>query len=148
MTLERKSITSLIKIGLCALVAVGFLAQVQAADPTGTYSWTTPGRNGGPERKMTLKLKLEGDKVTGTLSSPGRNGETTNVEIKDAKLTGDDLSFSITREFNGNSMTQKYNAKVTADSIKGKIEFQRNGETQSRDWEAKKVTAAKAPETK
>jgi hypothetical protein len=62
------------------------------------------------------------------------------TEIKDAKLTGDDLSFSVTREFNGNSMTTKYTAKVTADSIKGKSEFERNGQTQSRDFEAKKVT--------
>ena len=99
-----------------------------------------PGRNGGPDRKLTLKLKLDGGKVTGTLSMPGRDGAVNTAEIKDAKLSGDDLSFSVTREFNGNSFTTKYTAKVTADSIKGKSETERNGQTQSRDWEAKKVT--------
>lgn len=139
-----KNIASVIKIGLCAIVAVGFLAQAQAAaDPTGTWSWTTPGRNGGADRKMTLKIKVDGGKVTGTLSTPGRNGASTDTEIKDAKLTGDDLTFSVTREMNGNSFTTKYTAKVTADSIKGKSESERNGQTQSRDFEAKKETEKK-----
>ncbi len=128
-------------------MAVGFLAQAQAqdkkADPTGTWSWTVPGRNGGPDRKNTLKLKMEGDKVTGKLTSPARGGETRDTEIKDGKLKGDQVSFTVTREFGGNSFTQKYSGKVTADTIKGKVEFERNGEAQSRDWEAKKVTEAK-----
>ncbi len=134
-------------MGLCAVMAIGFLAQAQAqdkkADPTGTWSWTVPGRNGGPDRKMTLKLKAEGDKVTGKLTSPARGGETRDTEIKDGKLKGNELSFTVTREFNGNTMVTKYNGKVSADAIKGKMEFERNGETQSRDWEAKKATEAK-----
>jgi hypothetical protein len=142
-----KSIQSLTKLGLCAAFALGFLGAVQAqdkkADPTGTWSWTRPGRNGGADVKMTLKLKTEGDKVTGKLTSPGRQGQTTEVDIKDGKIKGDEVSFTVTREFNGNTMTQKYNGKVTADSIKGKIEFERNGETQSRDWEAKREAQTK-----
>jgi hypothetical protein len=93
---------------------------------------------------MTLKLKLEGEKVTGTLTTPGRQGgDPTETKIEDGKIKGDEVSFSVTREFNGNKMTSKYNGKVTADSIKGKTEFERNGETQSRDWEAKKSTESK-----
>jgi hypothetical protein len=128
--------------GLSAVFALGLLAQVQAqdtkTDPTGTWTWTVPGRNGGPERKNTLKLKLQDDKLTGLLVSPGRQGTTNETKIADGKLKGDTISFTVTREFGGNTMTQKYNGKVTADSIKGKIEFERNGETQSRDWEAKR----------
>jgi hypothetical protein len=142
-----KSIQSLTKLALCAVFAVGFLASVQAqdkkADPTGTWTWTRPGRNGGPEQKITLNLKAEGDKVTGKITSPGRQGATTDTEIKDGKIKGDEVSFTVTREFNGNTMTQKYNGKVSGDSIKGKIEFDRNGETQSRDWEAKREAATK-----
>jgi hypothetical protein len=143
MQLKRNS--SLITIGVCAVLALGFLSQVQAedkkADPTGTWTWTMqrPGGGGG-ERTMTLKLKTECDKVTGTLSSPGRNGETRDTEIADGKLSADQVSFTVTREFNGNKMTQKYNGTVSADSIKGKIEFERDGQTQSRDWEAKRKT--------
>lgn len=148
MKSTRNALSSFIKIGFCVALALGFLAQAQAqdkkADPTGTWGWTTPGRNGGPDRKMTLKLKVEGDKLTGKLISPGRQGgDPTETDIADGKLKGDEVSFTVTREFNGNKMTSKYNGKVTADAIKGKIESDRGGQTQSRDWEAKREVEKK-----
>ena len=91
---------------------------------------------------MTLTLKADGEKLTGTLTSPGRQGgEPTKTEISEGKVKADEVSFSVTREFNGNKMTSKYSGKVTADTIKGKTESERNGETQSRDWEAKREAA-------
>jgi len=144
MQLKHNNLTSIVKIALCAFLALGFVAQIQAQDKKvdGSWTWTTPGRNGGPDRKMTLKLKAEGDKVTGTLTSPSRNGGTSDTKIEDGKLKGGDLSFTVTREFNGNKMVTKYSGKVGS-TIKGKVEFERNGETQSRDWEAKRDTEAK-----
>jgi hypothetical protein len=130
--------------GLSALLAFNFATVAQAedkkADPAGTWTWTVPGRNGGPERKMTLKLKQEGEKVTGKLSSPGRDGQATETEIENVTVKGEDIDFTVTREFNGNKMTSKYKGKLSGDTIKGKMEFDRNGETQSRDWEAKRQT--------
>ena len=147
MRRKHNAFHSSMSLGLSAVFALGLLAQIQAqdkkTDPTGTWSWTTPGRNGGPERKMSLKLKVENDKLTGVLISPGRQGTTNETKIEDAKLTADTISFTVTREFNGNKMTSKYNGKVTADTIKGKMEFERNGETNSRDWEAKRETEKK-----
>ncbi|MEI9961574.1 MAG: hypothetical protein WDM76_10725 [Limisphaerales bacterium] len=95
----------------------------------------------------TLTLKVDGDKLTGSMTSPGRNGST-STDIKDGKVSGSDISFSVTREFNGNSFTTKYSGKVGDDFIRGKIEFDRNGETQSRDWEAKKQEEKKADDKK
>ena len=120
-----KNLTPLLAI---AILAIG--TAVQAADATGTYNWTRPGRNGGPDQKMTLKLKVDGDKLTGTLTSPSRDGGTTDTKIADGKVKGEEISFTVTREFNGNKMVQKYSGKVSADAIKGKIESERNGETQ------------------
>jgi hypothetical protein len=135
--------TNLLKLIACAafICAAAAQAEDKKADPSGTWYWTAPGRNGGPGRTNTLVLKLEGDKLTGALSMPRRGGEMVETPIKDAKVTGDDVSFSVTREFGGNSMTSRYSGKVTGDSIKGKIEFERDGGTQSRDWEAKRQTA-------
>jgi hypothetical protein len=138
---------SLIVSGLCAVFALGSLSQIQAqdkkADVNGTWTWTMPGRNGGPEQKMTLKLKTEGDKVTGKLTSPSRDGGTRDTDIKDGQIKGEEVSFKVEREINGNTRVMKYNGKISGDSIKGKIEFERNGETQSRDWEAKRATDSK-----
>ena len=63
-------------------------------------------------------------------------GAARETEITEGKIKGNEVSFTVVREFNGNKMTSKYTGKVTADVIKGKMEFERNGETQSRDWEA------------
>jgi len=107
---------------------------IQAADVDCTWTWTTPGRNGGAERKSVLKLKTEGDKLTGTI-----NGRQEDIKITDGKVTGDEVSFKVSRAGqNGNTFTQKYTGKVSGDAIKGKVTFDRNGEEQSRDWEAKR----------
>src|SRR5437867_8099552 len=147
MKSTQNALTSLIKVAACAILALGAVAQAQdkKADPTGTWTWSTPGRSGGPDRKYTLKLKLEGDKVTGTLSAPGRGGQSqsSDVAISEGKLKGDEISFEVTREVQGNKITAKYNGKISGDSIKGKIETERNGQTQSRDWAAKRETEKK-----
>jgi hypothetical protein len=146
MLRNRNNLALFTKVAL-AVLTLGLLAPVQAqdkkGDPAGTWTWTVPGRNGGPERKMTLKLKVEGDKLTGKLTSPARGGETRDTEIKDGKVKGSEISFTISREINGNTFTTKYTGKVTEEAIKGKVEFERNGESRSRDWEAKRVADKK-----
>ncbi len=135
------TISKFTKILLGGMLLLGAISQAQAedkkVDPTGTYIWTMPGRNGGADRTNTLVLKLDGDKLTGKLSAPGRGGTVNETEIADGKLTGADVSFCVVRSFNGNSMTNKYSGTIADGAIKGKIEFTRNGDTQSRDWEAK-----------
>jgi hypothetical protein len=144
--MQRKHASvSLIQFVSCAAFALVAVTQVQAAeekkaDPAGTWTWSTPGRQGGPDRTNSLVIKVEGDKVTGKLSAPGRGGQATDTDIKDAKMKGDELSFVIIRERGGNSFTNKYSGKITGDSLKGKMEFvDQNGETQSRDFEAKRA---------
>jgi hypothetical protein len=127
---------------LGGLLLLGAITQAQAedkkVDPSGTYIWTQPGRNGGADRTNTLVLKLDGDKLTGKVSAPGRGGATTDTEIADGKLAGATVSFCVVRAFNGNSMTNKYSGTLADGAIKGKVEsVNRNGDPQSRDWEAK-----------
>ena len=147
----QKLSTSLLALATCAFLALT-AAQSQAADkkanPTGTWTWSVPGRNGGDPRTVTLKLKAEGEKVTGKVSGMGRPGgqAPADTEITDGKLAGDEVSFKVTREFNNNKFVQNYKGKVEGDTIKGKVEFERNGETQSRDWEAKRSTEKKEKE--
>jgi hypothetical protein len=135
-------ISKFTQILLSTVLLTGTIVQAQAqdkkVDPTGTYIWTQAGRNGGPDRTNTLVLKLEGDKLTGKLSVPGRRGgAAADVSITDGKLAGAAVSFNVVREFNGNSMTNKYSGTLTEGVIKGKIETERNGQTQTHDWEAK-----------
>jgi hypothetical protein len=136
---KPNTMKSLVKIVAGAIFALGFIAQVHAADATGTWTWTQPGRQGGEGRKMTLKLKVDGEKLTGAVTMPGRQGgDPIETAISDGKVKGDEIAFNVVREFNGNKMTTKYSGKVSADAIKGKTEMERNGQANSRDWEAKR----------
>ena len=135
------NISKFTKILLGAVLLTGSLVQAQAddkkVDPTGTYIWTQAGRNGGPDRTNTLVLKLDGDNLTGSVASPGRGGAApTPTDITDGKVAGSDISFNVVRDYNGNSMTNKYSGTLADGAIKGKIESERKGQPMSRDWNA------------
>ena len=115
------------------LALVGFVNAAQAADdPTGNWKWTAS--FGGKDREVTLKLKLEGDKLTGSM--PGRDGQ--ESPIADGTYKDGKLSFSVTREFGGQKRTTKYTGTVSGDTITGKSERERDGQVQSTDWVAKR----------
>ena len=104
-----------------------------AADATGTWKWTV--QFGDNTVEQTLKLKQDGEALTGTIS--GRQGA--EIKIDDGKVSDDTITFKVTREFNGNQFTQTYQGKVAEDTITGEIKFERGGEPQTRPWEAKKA---------
>ncbi len=126
-----------------ALLSAG--GNLLAADATGDWSWTTPGRNGGPDRVSVLSLKADGSVLTGKLSAPGRDGNPTERPIVKGKLDGDSISFKVIREAGGASITNSYSGKIAGDSITitGTIEFTRNGELATRKWEAKTTGSRK-----
>lgn len=131
-----KFIKLLLGVVLLAGVVLPALADDKKVDPSGTYIWTMPGRNGGADRTNTLTLKLDGDKLTGKISYPGRGGKIMSTDISDAQITGSDVSFNQVRTYNGDTSTNKYSGTVADGTIKGKVEFNRNGDVQSRDWTA------------
>ena len=128
---EMKRLTApALALALTAMAAIA-LAKDQP-DPTGTWKWTL--NAGGQSREATLRLKLQGDKLTGAILA--RDGK--ELAIEDASYKDGEVSFSVTRERDGQKFKIKYQGKVSGDELKGKIEFERDGQTQSRDWEAKR----------
>ena len=118
---------------LASLVVVsGATSLLAAENPAGTWKWTVTFNNN--TREQTLTLKLDGDKLTGTLL--GRNNQ--EIPIDNASFKDDQISFTVTREFNGQRFTTKYSGTIKGDTITGKIEMERDGQTISRDWEAKR----------
>jgi hypothetical protein len=116
------------------VVSVGLASGVQAAeDPNGTWKWTVMFNN--QSREQTLKLKLEGDKLTGALV--GRNNQET--PIANATYKEGEIAFTVTRERGDQKFTTKYTGKLSGDTIKGKQESERGGQTRSVDWEAKRA---------
>lgn len=115
------------------LAIAGVVQAEEKANPTGTWKWSV--EFNGQKRDLSVKLKLDGDKLTGSM--PGRDN--TETKIDDGKFKDGEVSFSVTRERGGQKFTQKFKGKISGDTIKGKIEFERDGKAQSRDWEAKRA---------
>lgn len=97
---------------LSAALVLMLATLVMAADLTGKWTAQVPGR-GGQTTETTFNFKVEGDKLTGTMSS--QMGE---AAISEGKVSGDDISFSVTREVQGNSFKIIYKGKVAGEEIK------------------------------
>ena len=119
------------------LLVVGLVAF--AADVTGKWTYDQPGRNGGPARQMTITLKQDGSTLSGSVPGMGRGGqEAPPVEIKNGKVDGEKVSFDVVREFNGNTMTTKYEGTVSGDEMKLKITRDTQNGPQTSEVTAKK----------
>lgn len=120
-----------------AFAVVGFASTANAADdPSGLWKYTVT--FGDQSREVTLTLKLEGDKLTGSM--PGRDN--TETAIEEGTFKDGTVSFQVTRERGGQKRVSKYNGKLEGDTIKGTIESPgRDGKTNSREWTATRVKA-------
>jgi hypothetical protein len=116
---------------VCLLVVAGMARAEDKPNPTGTWKYTA--EVNGQSIDVTIKLKLEGDKLTGTVSVLD-----TETKIEDSKYNDGEVSFTVHPEVNGNKLTIKYRGKIKGDTFKGKRELERDGETNTREFEAKR----------
>jgi hypothetical protein len=92
-----------------------FALPVRAADANGKWKAEFDTQVG--PQKYTYDLKVEGGKVTGKASFE-RMGQKGEVDLKDGKVTGDDISFVEMLDFQGNPVTITYTGKLAGDEIK------------------------------
>jgi hypothetical protein len=101
-------------------------------NPTGTWKYTA--ERDGQSFEVTIKLKLEGDKLTGTVTVADMESKIEDAKYKDGKA-----SFTVNRENNGNKIVIKYDGTIKGDTFKGKRDLELNGEKNTREFEAKRV---------
>jgi hypothetical protein len=118
------------------------------AAPTGTWKVTVSSTNTQARPAgQTLKLKLNGGTLTGTLSyasSPTVNGKSrvSELPITEAKLQGSEISFNFTHPpsaGNGPNAIYSYQGKISGDTIKGTFTREWMGQTITRSWEAERL---------
>jgi hypothetical protein len=116
-------------------------AAAYAADASGTWKWSTPGRGGGAPRESTLTLTAKDGKLMGKVSTPGRDGNTTSTEIMNGTIKGDMVSFTVERQFGDNKFVMKYSGKLAGDTITGEVEIpgRDGGDATKREWVAKRA---------
>ena len=121
-----------------SLLVVCLATPVSAAEAsaTGTWKWSFTPPNGGQAMETTLKLKQDGEKLTGTVT--GRNNTETAIEA--GKVKDGEVTFTITRDNNGTKTVTTYKGKLSEDTIKGTIG--REGRD-PQPWEAKRVKEEK-----
>ena len=100
----------LVFLSACLVLACTMLAY--ASDISGKWTAQVQGR-GGQTREQTFTFKVEGSKLTGTVT--GGQGEN---PISDGKIAGNDVSFTVVANFNGNEVKSLYKGTVAGDEIK------------------------------
>jgi hypothetical protein len=123
-------------------------AEEPAINPTGAWKVivVTTNTQVRPDAQ-TLKLKLDGSTLTGTLSynsSPTVNGKAriSELPITEAKLQGSEISFHYTHPPSfgtGPGANYRYQGTIRGDSIKGTFTEEWRGHTFNRNWEAQRL---------
>jgi hypothetical protein len=117
-----------IAIAVFALVPFNALVSAQAAvDPSGTwqreYDWNDA------RVEEVIQLHVEGGKVVGTLL---RNDE--SHEVKDGKLKGNAVSFSISGDYQGTAWTARYTGIISGNEINGTVVVEAGDQSWDFDW--------------
>jgi hypothetical protein len=124
---------------ICAALALApFTTFGGDTNAAGTWKWSLAAQNGEPIRTI-LKVKQDGDKLTGSYTN-----QFGQAEISDGSFKDGEISFKVKRELNGQAFIIKYSGKLSGDKITGKCEFDINGDTRALEWEAKRDTAKAA----
>jgi len=96
---------------VCVLAAVPALA----ADVAGKWTGQVPAAQGQAESVITFVFKVDGDNLTGTINNSQQPGD---VELKEGKVTGDDITFSLTRNIGGTDTKVVWKGTIAGDEIK------------------------------
>ena len=102
------------------------------SDLNGKWVAQVQGQN-GQTRETTFNFKVEGSKLTGTVS--GRQGDN---PISDGTIKGDDVSFTVIANFNGNQVKSLYKGKVSGDELK-LTRTREGGDQPPQEFTAKRV---------
>ena len=118
-------------LGVCGLAGA---ADDKVVDPVGT--WKCEYEIGGQQRTSTLKIKKDGDNLTGTMSWPDQD----ETKLKDLKLKDGTLTFSAERKLAGmdDGITVEYKLMIDGDKLKGKGAAEFGGEKREWDIEGKR----------
>ena len=94
------------------VIFAAFALTASAADVAGTWKGSMETPNGTMEN--TFVFKVNGANLTGSMSSE-MMGER---PISDGKVDGDNVSFTVVRNFGGNEVKQQFKGAVSGSEIK------------------------------
>ncbi|HEY1898462.1 MAG TPA: hypothetical protein VGG49_01565 [Steroidobacteraceae bacterium] len=108
-----KTMLGTLLLGLLLVAAPAFAANVD-----GDWSGSLDTDNGPVQLSYTFKA--DGAKLSGTTTGP----DGAKLTIKNGKVDGDNISFTVDVDMGGNAMTLNYKGLVSADGIAMTLDFQ------------------------
>ena len=105
-----------ILVVLALSVATARPLAVQGASAVGSWDVTIDSPQG--QRTVVMVIKKDGDKFTGAMKSQAGERPLDSVAVK-----GDEITFVMTRQVQGQDMVMTYKGKVAKDSMKGDADF-------------------------
>ena len=118
---------TILVFGLTLIFAAGAAAQ-KSVEGEWDAEFNTP----GGARPFKLVLKVDGEKLTGTVKRSSGDAAVTGT------IKGNDIAFSYAITYNGNVLTLNYTGKVNGDTMGGTVAFNENA---SDTWSAKRAAA-------
>ena len=119
---------------LAALLPMTLLAAdaTKSSPLDGLWRWNFTNADAGVVQP-TLRVKTEDD---GTITGVSRFRSGTSTNVSNLKLQGDQVSFEVVRERNGEKTVTRYHGTFKGDKITGQVVATTAGAEQSRDWNA------------
>ena len=121
MTLRTIFVAAMV---VCMMTAVAFAASIDG-------KWTGEMQTPNGSRPVTFTFAADGSTLNG--STTGRGGET---KITNGKIDGENITFDVVREMQGNTMTMHYTGKVSGSELKLKMQM---GDREPREMTLKKA---------
>jgi hypothetical protein len=109
-----------IKITIVAMTLLMAVCTAFGADIDGKWTGKYDSGMGGDPMNMEYTFKADGDKLTGTTIG-GANGE--QIAIKNGKIDGDKISFSVSVDMMGQEMSFDYKGELKGDKLKLKFDM-------------------------
>lgn len=95
----------------------------------GNWQWSMPG--GESTERYSMRLGQQFQKVSATVSAGDRQ-----MQITDAKLAGDALSFTAADSVDGQRVIMRFSGRVSGDTVGGSVEVEGGPRAGQRDWQA------------
>jgi hypothetical protein len=149
----------LLPLGLWLSVLSVAHCQTNGSDPNGLWTWGANngsantrhelwdrlGTGGGSSPRALLRLKLDGDALTGSIYNARSQAPGTEAPITGASFRSNRITFRVMQELKSIRLTQRFTGILSADRITGKVESEMNGVTKTNDWVAKRTTEKNEP---
>jgi hypothetical protein len=118
-------------VAALVVACTGLVGLAQAADNDPTGTWNFPTARG----VATVKLKLEGHKVTGAMIRKAGD-----LKVEDGIFKGGAISFRVPGKTpGGQPMVHMYQGKLVGDTLKGAATIVLPDRIATGEWEAKRV---------